>query len=75
MPLSGQRAAVRVAIPARAGMTARTVRGAAPPPQDMAIHAAGAVRYIQEQLPPGQQPVSISAVAALAAAAAIDEDR
>lgn len=39
------------------------------------VHAAGAVRYIQEQLPPGQQPVSISAVAALAAAAAIDEDR
>jgi hypothetical protein len=38
-------------------------------------HAADAVRYIREQLPPGQQPVSISAVAALVAAATADEDR
>jgi hypothetical protein len=38
-------------------------------------HAADAVRYIREQLPPDQQPVSIRAVAALVAAAAAEEDR
>jgi hypothetical protein len=38
-------------------------------------HAADAVRFIRQQLPPGQQPVSIRAVAALVAAAAAEEDR
>lgn len=33
-------------------------------------HAADAVRHIRQQLPPGQPPTSIGAVAALAAATA-----